>query len=161
MTKSQKRDIATSLTSLIFIVIGGTGVLMYFHLFDSYTKELHEIIGLFFVAVVFLHVFFNWNSMRTYFSKKVFLISLLIVSIFSLSFILSPKPEGGDPKKNIIGSVLNASLDKSLAILGLDIDEANIKLEAMGIKINDAKSINDIAKANKKSPFEIVGIISK
>ena len=72
MTKSQKRDIATSLTSLIFIVIGGTGVLMYFHLFDSYTKELHEIIGLFFVAVVFLHVFFNWNSMRTYFSKKVF-----------------------------------------------------------------------------------------
>jgi len=57
MSKFLKRDIATSLTTFLFIVIGTTGVLMYFHILDSYTKEMHEIMGLAFVAIVFLHVF--------------------------------------------------------------------------------------------------------
>ena len=56
MTKNKKRDIATSITTLVFLVIGTTGVLMYFHIFDKYTKEMHEIFGLVFVAAVFLHV---------------------------------------------------------------------------------------------------------
>lgn len=59
MNKFMKRDIATSLTAFLFLVIGTTGVLMYFHLLDNYTKKMHENLGLVFVLVILFHVFFN------------------------------------------------------------------------------------------------------
>jgi CDP-diglyceride synthetase len=159
MTKFQKRDIATSLTSLIFVIIAITGVLMFFHLFDNYTKQLHEIIGLFFVAAVFLHVIFNWKSMKTYFSKKIFIFSLVLVSVFSLSFILNTSDEGVNPKKVIITSVLNSPIEKTFDILGSDMSKASSKLKNVGIEINKSKTIAQIAKKNNKTPFEIVSII--
>lgn len=161
MTKAKKRDIATSFTTLIFIIIGGTGILMFFHLFDNYTKKLHEIIGLFFVGVVLFHVFFNWNSMKSYFSKKIFLFAAIITFTLSTIFVGLNTSSGANPKGELIGKMLKANLDNSLAVLGISLENANKKLQEVGIEIENAKSIEEIAKSNNKSPFDIVNIILK
>jgi hypothetical protein len=98
--------------------------------------------------------------MKSYFSKKIFLFSFLLISAVSLGFILNSE-SGENPKKTVIFSVLKAPLEKSLSILSSDMDEAMMKLENAGLKINNAKSISDLAKQNKTSPFKIVSIISK
>ena len=64
MSKFINKDLATSLTALLFVVIGITGVIMFFHFFDKYVEDMHAILGLVFVAVVFLHVFFNFKSIK-------------------------------------------------------------------------------------------------
>jgi len=159
MTKNQKRDIATSITTLIFLVIGTTGVLMYFHIFDKYTKEMHEILGLVFVGAVFLHVFFNFSSMKQYFKKKTFFIVSLLTLFTVVMFIINT-PEKTHPKKHILNTVINANIEKTFPLFTNDIDLAIIKLEEAGIKINGAKTIREISIINKKSPFEIIDILN-
>ena len=160
MKKIINRSLATSLTTFLFLVMGTTGVLMFFHLFDNYTKELHEILGLAFVFIVFIHVLFNWKSMKTYFSKTVFKLSFALVTVISLGFILSSSDDT-NPKRHIINSLLSAPLEKSLAIFSNDKDEAIMKLENAGLNINGAKTIRDLGIINSTSPFKIVNILSK
>ncbi len=160
MNKFLKRDIATSLTTFLFVVIAITGSFMFFHILDNYTKNLHEILGLAFIAIVFFHVFFNWKSMKSYFTKKTFLFSGIVVLLISLGFILNVK-KGVNPKRTIIVSVLNAPIKDSLLLLNSNLNDAKEKLEKEGIKIGEAKSFKEIANQNKTSPFRIVSIISK
>lgn len=158
--KNLHREIGTSLTALVFIVISITGILMYFHILDSYTKDLHEILGLAFVAVAILHVYVNFKPMKKYFSKKIFLASTALVVAVSLGFILNPK-QGGGIKHQILDSVLESPISKSFSVLNIDTNTAMSKLKSAGIKIENANSIQSIAKENKISPLKVANIILK
>ena len=162
MNTKQKRTLATSLTSVVFTIVGATGVLMYFHWFTSYVKSLHEILGLAFVAVVVFHVFFNWASMRNYFTNKVFLASVIVVSLFAVSFIAknASDSKGGDPRKAVIMAVLKAPLSDSFKILGTDQASALASLKQKGFDVEDAESLHEIATFSSRSPMEILGILS-
>lgn len=165
MNKKILKELSTSLTSLIFAVIAITGVLMFFHVFDNYTKKLHEIIGLGFVMVVFLHVFSNWTLMKKYFTKKIFLILLVCVSSFSVFFSLnsqkSPKTNQKMLTKEIINTAFSSPINKTLDLLNISTQNAKEKLQTKNIKLDEFSSINQLAKDNKVSPFDIFDIIVK
>lgn len=158
MTKLNKRDLATSLTTFTFLVIALSGVMMFFHFLDDYVKELHEILGLVFVLVVLFHIFYNFKSMKNYFRKKVFAFSALIIATVSLVFILNT-PEGINPKRAIIMSMLDANIESSIIILKKDIVDVKSRLELRGITVQKSDTIKSVAQNNKMSPFELVGII--
>ena len=162
MNTKEKRTLATSLTSVVFAIVGATGVLMYFHWFTSYVKSLHEILGLAFVVVVVFHVFFNWASMRNYFTNKVFLASVIVVSLFAVSFIVknSSNSKGGDPRQAVVMAVIKAPLDDSLKLLGVERITAMESLSQKGFDIDGVESIDEIATFNSKSPFEVLGALS-
>lgn len=158
--KKNYKSLATSLTTFTFLVISITGVLMFFHIFDKYTKQLHEILGLVFVLVALFHVLFNWKSMKNYFNKKSFILSFFLVSIVSLAFIFSASKEGENPKRVVFNKIFTSSLHKSLVLFD-DYDKAIKKLENSGLKVQGAKSIIELSKINNTSPFRIISIISK
>lgn len=159
MTTSQKREIATSATALLFLVIGGTGVMMYFHILDKYTKQMHEILGLAFVVAVVLHVIVHFKSMKNYFTNKVFIGLGFVTLLLALGFILNA-PEGKSPKGATFNALFQADTQKSFIIFVEDYDLATIKLEEAGFKIDGLNSINEIAKANKKSPFDVIRVLT-
>ncbi|MFA7083882.1 MAG: DUF4405 domain-containing protein [Arcobacteraceae bacterium] len=160
MNKRRFREIATSLTTIIFLVIGLTGVMLYFHWFNSIIKELHKILGLLFVAATLLHVFVNWNSMKTYFSKKVFFLSTVIIVAISSTFIIySLTSTKIHPKKIVINSVMQAPILDSLEILNIDYEEAKIKLQHQSIDITVYKNINQLAKKNNLEPLDVITIL--
>ena len=158
MSKFFKRDLSTSLTTFVFIVIAVSGVMMFFHLFDNYVKELHEILGLFFILVVMFHVFYNFKSMKNYFTKKVFGFSALSVVLVSLVFVLNT-PYGDSPKKAMIMSMLNSPIENSVEMFNKDFSEVKERLQSKGIIIGEGTTISSLADANEMSPFEVVGII--
>lgn len=49
------RNYVTPFISLVFLVVGISGLLMFFHLFDGYTEVVHEILGLLFVICYLCH----------------------------------------------------------------------------------------------------------
>lgn len=157
MKKIITRDTATSLTTLGFAVVGISGVMMFFHFFDNYVKEMHEILGLVFVGIVFFHLFFNWKSMKNYFSKKVFLLSVIVAMGVVVGFV-SNAPTGTNPKGIIIQSLLNAPIEDSVSILGLDMETFQLKLKNANIIFNEETTISQIAKGNNISPFKVVAI---
>lgn len=159
MKKGTIRDIATSFTTTIFFIIGISGVMMFFHFFDSSVKQLHENIGLVFVVAAVFHVIMNWKSMKNYFSKKIFISAVVIVTAISGVFISQNLDNGNNPKKVLMQKVLNASLEDSFDLLNGNYLDASKKLESQNIRVFDEKSIIDIAKANEISPFKVVSII--
>lgn len=159
MTQSQKRDIATSITTVTFLVIGITGVMMFFHVFDKYTKQLHEILGLVFITAVIFHIIVNFKSMKQYFTKKIFMASGIIAVIVSLLFILNA-PEGKSSKEVMFKALFDSSTEKTFVLFTPDIDSAKTKLHKAGIKTEGFLTIKDIAKGNKTSPFKILQILS-
>ena len=163
MNRFSQRDLATSLTTFLFLVMAITGVFMYFHILDNYTKQMHEIMGLGFVAIVLFHVFYNWKSMRAYFSKKIFLYSAVTVFIISSGFIANSiiSPKNSDSKRIIISSVLSAPLNDSLALFNTNIENAKFKLEEAGLKMGNATTFQEIARENRTTPFNIVSIITE
>lgn len=133
---------------------------MYFHLFDDYTKDLHEIIGLFFVGIVLFHVYYNFKSMKAHFKSKPFWIGAILLTSVSLAFILNTK-EGNNPKKVIIMSVLNSPITNSVKLFDKDILSVESKLKLEGIVIEKNDSIQSIAARHKVSPFHVVDLINQ
>lgn len=151
---------ATSLTALIFLVIGVSGVMLFFHLGESYVKELHEILGLAFVAVVLLHVVANWTLMQKYFTKKVFLTLGVVVAVVSAGFVYQGTGKSGvNPKMYIIKTAINKPFSQVAEFLDVDKTTSINALKEKGYKINMAKTIAKNAKENKVSPFEIVSVM--
>ncbi|WP_428026775.1 DUF4405 domain-containing protein [Arcobacter sp.] len=153
------RTLATSLTTTIFLVIGISGIMMFFHFFSNEVKSLHEYLGLVFVGAVFLHVFYNFKAMKNYFTKRVFIGTLLFTVILSGGFILQSSTEKDNPKGKIIQSVLKAPLENSFLIL--NITNAKEKLEKENLIYVETANIEELAKLNKISPFEIVNILTR
>lgn len=159
MKKGLLKDIATSSTTLVFLVVGITGVLMYFHLFDAYTKQMHEILGLVFVVAALIHVFVNFKQMKQYFLKKIFFVLSLVLLSVVVVFTLNVE-DGSNPKRVAIEKVLKSPIEQTFVLFSDDKDELIMKLEDKGIKFNNEKTILEIAKANDTSPFRIVSILS-
>ena len=133
---------------------------MFFHLFDKYTKELHEVLGLAFVAVVVFHIIFNFKSMKQYFSKKIFFASAAFIVAVSLGFIVNSSTKGENPKRVAIDTLLNGNLEQVLVLFHKDTDLLKTKLHSKGIKL-EGNTIKQLAKNNQTSPFTIIEVLSK
>lgn len=162
MSSSKKREIITSVTTFTFIIIAITGIMMFFHVLDQYTKQLHEILGLAFVFIAACHIFINWKSMKNYFKKSAFLYSALLGLIVSISFIAQATTgTGKESSKMVMKAVFNAPFETVISMLGQDLQLANQKLKESGIKIENSHTISELSKNNNTSTFNIVKIISQ
>lgn len=160
--KKNLKTLATSLTTLVFLVVGTSGVFLYFHIFERSVKELHEILGLVFVVAALFHVLFNFKAMKNYFTNKTFLLSTVVVVIISLSFIIPNSTNTApNPKRVIINSVLNAPIEDAVIVLGSDMDQFELRLQKQGLMLNEEATINQLAKSNGTSPFRLIDIITQ
>ncbi len=154
------RNLATSLVSVVFLIVGLSGVMLYFHLFSMQAKELHENLGMAFIVAAALHILYNWGGMKKYFTNKVF------IGIFAAFMLISIAMVGEhtgavDAKSVVLEKVIDAPLENSFAVFGVEVEAGIKKLQAQGIKITSETTIGEIAKANQSNPFRIVGIIIK
>jgi len=157
------KTIATSYTAVVFLVIAISGLMLYFKIFDDAVGKLHEDIGLVFATVALLHVVGNWNAMKNYFDKKIFLSAVAIITLISGVYIyqeLSGEKKE-HPGKAVTGKVLNASLeDISVPVFQIEYEKAIISLEKKGIKVEDEITIKEIANSNDTSAFRVLGILN-
>lgn len=160
MKKSTIREIATSYTTLIFLVIAISGLMMFFHFNSMSVKQLHNILGLVFIIAAIAHVIMNWKSMKNYFSKKIFIVSLITTVIVSALFVSLSPSKTENPKVVLMTKVLEAPIEISFKILNGNYNNAIEKLKSKNILINSKESINSIAKQNNTSPFRIVALLT-
>lgn len=155
-----KRNFITPYLTFLFIVVGLSGILMLFHIFDDYTKVVHELLGAVFVIFSILHVIVNWKSLQTHFKKKTFIVSGIIILIFSICFVYLAKINV-DHEGIIIEKIVEAPITESFSILDLDYGEVEKIFKEKNIVIGESKSIKEIGMNNNKSPKEIIELIIK
>jgi hypothetical protein len=98
--------------------------------------------------------------MKSYFSKKVFVLSATAVLAISSMFILKASDNKPSPKREMIGYLLKANINNSAKIFNLTTKQINDRLTNSGLKPN-GDTILKIAKNNAVSPFKIVAIITE
>ncbi|AUX22287.1 hypothetical protein SOCEGT47_027880 [Sorangium cellulosum] len=149
------RNWVTPFLALIFVSVGSSGVLMFFHLADGFTEVLHEVLGLTFVLFAFLHVVINWRSMRNYFGKTNFVIAAVAVAISSAGLIVLERAQL-PVDLIVLEKVTRAPISDSFRVLEIDRGRAAAVLSEKGIELDGAETIEDIWVKNNSSPEEVV-----
>jgi hypothetical protein len=154
------RDYITPFLSLVFLVVGSSGLLMLFHLFDGYTEVVHECLGTFFVICAIFHIILNWNALKIHFKKGVFLPVLFgALTISGVLIVLERMHPPVDT--TIINRVIKAPVDDAFRALGVDYFEVSKKLKAKGISIEKARTIEDIWINNNADPEKVIDLITE
>ena len=154
-----KREIVTPYLVFIFLIVGFSGVLMFFHLLDDYTNVVHEFLGLAFFLFAVLHIINNWKSVENYSKKQQLLIPGVVIVIISISFIVFGKIKG-NLENDLLKKLVKAPIVYSFKVLDVQYNQAKVTLRKNNIIIKDSlQSIEDIGIKNQKSPEEIIELI--
>jgi len=153
-----KRNVVTPYLTFLFLIVAISGVLMFFHILDDYTKEVHELLGIVFVVFSILHVVINWKSLKSHFKNRVFVVSGIVVLIFSIAFVVLGTMNL-DHEGVIIERVVEAPIPESFSVLDLDYNEVEKILKENNIVIGDSKTIKEISVNNDKTPKDIIELI--
>jgi hypothetical protein len=84
------------LTTVFFVAIGLTGVLMWLHLDGPGVKRLHEMAGLLFTAAGTAHLVFNWRALCAYFRRRTAWITLSAGVLLCAAFAVVGLAGGGE-----------------------------------------------------------------
>jgi hypothetical protein len=153
------RNYITPFISLVFLVVGFSGLLMLFHLFDGYTEVIHECLGTFFVICAIFHIILNWQALKIHFKKGVFLPVLL--GILTISIVLIILERMHPPVDMIIiNRVMKAPIDDAFKALEVDYFEASERLKLNGISIDNANTIEDVWVNNNADPEKVIDLIT-
>lgn len=153
-----KRNIITPYLTFLFLIVGLSGILMFFHILDDYTKVVHELLGTVFVLFSIFHVIINWKALKSHFKNRVFIISGIVVLISSIWFVVLAKLEI-DHEGIMIEKLVDAPIAESFSILDLDYNVVEKKLNKYNIIIGESKTIKEIGINNRKSSKDIIELI--
>jgi len=152
------RNYITPFISLVFLVVGISGLLMLFHLFDGYTEVVHEILGVFFIICAIFHIIINWKALRIHFKKGVFIPTLLGVLTLSVILIIS---ERMSPPVDLVifNKIVKAPINDAFKTLDINYEKASEKLKENGLSIKEATTIEEIWINNDSNPEEVIDLI--
>ena len=152
------RNYITPFISLVFLVVGISGFLMLFHLFDGYTEVVHEILGLFFIICAIFHIILNWKALKIHFKKDVFFPALLGVLVLSVILIIS---ERMSPPVDLIifNKMVKAPINDAFKAIDVNYEKASEKLKENGLSIEEATTIEDIWINNDSNPEKVIDLI--
>ena len=154
------RNIITPYITWTFFVLAFTGMLMLFHVFDGYTEVLHELIALFFVIISAFHIILNWKALRIHFKRRAFIISIIVVFLFSALIIILGSGHG-QIERFTIEKMVQAPVFKTLDILEIDIKQAERIFHINNIEIGTAQTIEEIGINNNISPKDLLELLVK
>lgn len=154
----QSRNYITPFISLVFLVVGITGLLMLFHLFDGYTEVVHEILGLFFVACAVFHIVLNWKALRIHFKKAVFLPASFGVLALS-GFLVVMEWMHPPVDLQIMNRLVRAPVEDAFRALNVDHHDAWRKLRGKGVSLENARVFEDLWKHSDTGAEEIIDLL--
>ena len=150
-----KRGFVTPVLTLIFLVVALSGLLMFFHLLDGYTTAIHEIMGLAFVLFSILHLVINWRSTKSYFPKKIFLISAAVVLVLSV-FLVVVDTTHKDRNQMLIEQIVTAPIAETCVVLRIDISQLKSLIGADDLIVEEQETIESLAERYNITPEKLL-----
>lgn len=148
------RKHATACTAALFLVVGVSGILIFFHLGNNLFKTLHEWLGLGFVALSILHVWRNGPGFLKLLTKPATYVALVIALGIAGGFVFNAattKETGGNPMRRVIQAMETAPISAVAPVVGTDLAGLQTRLDAIGVKADDGSaSLRKLAQQSGK-----------
>lgn len=151
---------ATTPVIALFLIVSFTGMMLFFHFGGSSSKVIHEWLGIAFIVFGLLHALANWKPFAKYFGGlKGIAIGLMIM--IPVGFMVAAPSSGQPPIKAVFMKVMKAPLPNVAALSGMDTEELAKQIQGKGYEVNSlTDSLETIAKANNKSPMELLTLVA-
>lgn len=141
-----KREWASPLTIGAFLLMGATGIAMFFHMATGISKTAHEWLGWAMVIGGVSHAVANWPAFSRYFYSPKALAAIVLFVVMTVASFLpiwggDEGPEGGGGRPGMAASqaLINSSIE-SLAVVAKTTPEALVaKLAQQGVTVTDVK----------------------
>lgn len=152
------RKYATPLSMATFLVIGITGLMMFFHVRNSQVGDLHEWFGIAFVVIVLLHLIRNIKSFGLLLRQPRTWVVVVLIAGGGLGAVGASFATAGDSLGNpraaqaeAIAHLSDAPIAVMAPAMGLTGDEVIARLAQNGAPGATAEmSLNQVAKATHK-----------
>lgn len=135
------RKWATPLTVGTFLIMGVTGVLMFFHLESMLNKVIHEWAGWAMVVGVGAHLVLNWRAFTTYF-KRPLAKGIMVFSALLLVVSFLPTNGGGNPMKMAVDKMQDAPVEAVIAVSGMGLADGMQALADAGVDVAMGQSLS-------------------
>ena len=154
------RSWATPLTVGSFLIMGVTGILMFFHLDSGVNKLVHEWAGWVMVAGVAAHLVLNWRAFSTYF-KRPLAVGIIGVgaAVLALSFAPLAGAGGGSPVPMVMGAIGHADIGTIIALSGQDLETELIRLADAGFDANAGTPMQTLTGGDRDAQNAVLAVL--
>lgn len=156
------RSWATPLVVGSFLLMGVTGVLMFFHLETTVMKVIHEWAGFVLVAGAGAHLALNWRAFTTYFkrplAKGIMALGVVVLGLTFVPGIIPGLTEGaGLGPRVVMDAMGNARIEVLAELAGKTPEVLLAQLQAAGIEGAEVgKTAKAVAGGNGEMLREIL-----
>ncbi|MCI5097966.1 MAG: DUF4405 domain-containing protein [Rhodobacteraceae bacterium] len=155
---SALRKWATPLTIGSFLLMGVTGILMFFHLDIGLNKLAHEWAGWIMVVGVLAHVVLNWRAFSVYFKRPAARV-IMGVSAIVLAGSFVPVSGGGSPVRPVMMAVAQAPVSTVIELSGVPEQEALSRLSAAGFDATPETSMSGLTGGDRDKQMQILSLL--
>ncbi|SEH32346.1 DUF4405 domain-containing protein [Magnetospirillum fulvum] len=153
------RRYATQSTAAIGLVVGISGIILFFHLARGPVESAHEWLGLLFVAIALMHVVRHRRGFVTMIRERRQQVLFAAAALGFAAFLLAPS-DGPDPRHRLIGLAMEAPLARLAPLAGIVPEEAQRRLVAAGIVVtHSGQSLAGIAAINHVDPGQLLALV--
>lgn len=145
---------ATPLVVVLSVVVGITGVMMFFHFLKGEVEAMHEWLGMAFVAAAILHAVRHRRPLTGLLAESRLRGLALVTFLVVAAFVVLAPPKGGNPFRDTTRVVLQAPLSKVAPLYGLDAGEAVRRLGVTGA--DQESSLEQIAAQRGGDPVRLL-----
>jgi hypothetical protein len=123
---------------------------------------MHEILSMLLIVPFVFHVWRNWATLLSYFSRKPMWIATAVSLVLAAPFVAEGyfKSDSGDPRMAVFSAVNNASLSAVAGLAKIDEAAAVERLKAAGYAgaaVGD--SVAELAARAGTDAFDVVGAV--
>lgn len=148
---------ATQLTAALSLIVGVSGIMMFFHIYKGQVEALHEWLGMAFVAAFALHAVRHRRPFVAMLSQRRTYALLLLTLVTATAFVLQAPDEKGNPGRRAAQALMQAPVVDTAKVLGLSVDEARQRLVVAGVANPVAEqSLASLARDEHREPFPLL-----
>ncbi|WP_432447942.1 DUF4405 domain-containing protein [Aliiroseovarius marinus] len=136
------RKWATPLVVGSFLLMGVTGILMFFHLETMLGKVVHEWAGWLMVIGVGAHVVLNWRPMTLYLKRPLARLIMGAGAALTVATLLPIGGTGSPPVRSVMMAVSQADEATLMALAGLEVEAGRAILAEAGVALDPGQSLD-------------------
>ncbi|WP_157879093.1 DUF4405 domain-containing protein [Pararhodospirillum photometricum] len=155
------RDFVTPATSILFLFIVVSGVMMFFNFGESFVKSAHEWLGLVFGAVAIWHLWRHFKGFAAYLRRphpRAVLAGVAMISLVVVALTAHPERAGVSPRV-VFQSLEAAPLAAVAQVAGIDEAGLRLALAGKGVDVGSAHSLREVAQATGADPSLLVATL--
>jgi len=151
--------VGTPLTITTSVVVGVSGLMLFFKVGTPFVKGLHEWVSLVMVAACALHVIRNWGPIVRYARQRALWVATGLTALATVALVLpAASGNGGHPDRRpgtaneqVVRAIENAPLEQVAKLAGCSTEELTARLAAQGMTVpNASMTVEQVAKSSNR-----------